>query len=131
MQSGKTNLCLYFHAGYALIATSPSQNPLPRSLCTSPNSGCKAGGNKAVAARKMLQQSIQTGNNAGSRFRHLNTLGSLTGLDLLMCFVCKNFRFVLDLFEFAVGLTTELASMAAKFFGPAFEFARRLLSFTG
>jgi len=24
MQSGKTNLCLYFHADYALIATSPS-----------------------------------------------------------------------------------------------------------
>jgi len=77
----------------------------------------------------MLQQSIQTGANAGSRFSHLNTLGSLMGLDLRMCFVCNNFRLVLDLFEFAVGLTTELASLAAKFFGPAFEFARRLLSF--
>lgn len=68
------------------------------------------------------------GTKAGNRFRNLNTVGSLTGLDLRMCFVCKNSRFVLDLFEFAVGLTMELACMAAKFFGPAVECARRLLS---
>ena len=69
------------------------------------------------------------GTNAGSRFRILNTLGSLTGLDLCMCFACKNLRFVLDLFEFAVGLTMELASMAAKFFGPAIDCAHQLLTF--